>query len=188
MKIKCPACGAVASLDVLITHAGAREMIFAAGKLPPQLADLVFRYLGLFRPEKSSLSFSRMASLLSELIEPMTAHQVTRDRKQWPASDEMWKEAFEHMLNLREKNKLSLPLASHGYLFEIIAGYSNKKAAQTERRQEIERKYGSPTRTEGFNGIGGVIQNVFNNQTPEGRAKGRAAMKAALEKGNNNDS
>lgn len=182
MKLKCPACGAVASLDVLLSHDGARDAVLAAGQLPPPLAKLVFQYLGLFRPAKRELSFDRLATLLSELVEPISQHQVQRHGRIWPATDEMWSTALADMLTKRDAGKLDLPLKSHGYLFEVVASYSNRQEAKEESRTEQDRRYpySVARNTDGPVGIGQAVQTVLKNQSRDGINRGREALRAAM--------
>lgn len=132
--VRCPACNALMSLDVVFAHAGAREAILLLMQAHPQahrlLAPLV-RYLGLFAPEKRELSFDRIARLLEELVPPIKAAQIERNGRSWPAPIDYWVQALETMLAKREH--LQLPLKTHGYLLEIIAGLGNKAESAVEK-------------------------------------------------------
>lgn len=50
MKVRCPTCGAVMSLDVLIAHDDAREALIALTGISDELVKAILRYLTLFRP------------------------------------------------------------------------------------------------------------------------------------------
>lgn len=139
MKLSCPSCGALMSLDVLITNDGAREAVMAALALPAPLGKLLVQYVALFRPAQRQLSFDRLASILGELAPMIEAARVTRSARTWAAPIEYWKAAIEEMLAKRDK--LTLPLKSHGYLLEIIAGYANKAEGATETKREQDRAY-----------------------------------------------
>lgn len=139
MKTSCPACGAAFSLDVLIGHDGARNAFMLALALPAPLGKLLVQYLGLFRPAKRQLSFDRATSLLGELQPMVDAARIERNGRTWAAPQDYWRQALEEMLVKRDK--LTLPLKSHGYLLEIIAGYSNRAEARAEAREE-DRKAG----------------------------------------------
>jgi hypothetical protein len=123
------------SLDVVFAHAGAREAMLLLMQAHPQahrlLAPLV-RYLGLFAPEKRELSFDRIARLLDELVPLIKAAQIERNGRSWPAPVDYWVQALEAMLAKRDH--LQLPLKSHGYLLEVIAGLGNKAEAGAERK------------------------------------------------------
>ncbi|MDP1681048.1 MAG: hypothetical protein Q8L39_04660 [Burkholderiales bacterium] len=127
------------SLDVLISNDGAREAVMAALALPAPLGKLLVQYLALFRPAQRQLSFDRAQSLLSELAPMIEAARIERGGRTWVAPLEYWKAAIEEMLAKRDK--LTLPLKSHGYLLEIIAGYANKAEGAVETKREQERAY-----------------------------------------------
>lgn len=148
MRLKCPACGATFSLDVLLTHDGAREALMAAMEIPAPLGKLLVQYLALFRPASRDLSFDRVHTLLSELLPMIKGGQIDRNGRTWPAPLAYWQSAIEQMLVSRDK--LQLPMKSHGYLLEIIAGMGNKTEAIAEAKREETRRqrvevYPTPT-------------------------------------------
>lgn len=139
MQITCPACGALMGLDVVVAHEGAREAVEIAMQLPAPLGRLLIQYVALFRPGKTRrLSLDRLADLLGELLPMIQAAQIRRDGQDWPAPQEVWAQALREMLDRRER--LSLPLKSHGYLLEIIAGMGQRSAAKAESRREEQRR------------------------------------------------
>ena len=144
MKLSCPACGAEMTLDVLVAHEGAREAVLVALQLPAPIGKLLVQYLGMFRPGKRQLSWERVGSVLGELRVPIEAAQIERHGRNWPAPLDYWKAALEHMVQLRDTGKLQLPLKSHGYLLEVIAGMSNKAEAKGEA-QDHARRAGTST-------------------------------------------
>lgn len=121
MKVKCNACGAIHSLDALIANKAASKTINAALLISGNLGEALIRYLGLFRPAKSSLTFERVATLLQELTPMIHAQQIKRDGTTFPAPPEAWIYAINTILSRRQT--LKLPMKSHGYLLEIIATY-----------------------------------------------------------------
>ncbi|MBN4664215.1 hypothetical protein HUS70_03245 [Pandoraea nosoerga] len=122
MKVKCPACGAVASLDALIGHDGAREAVLAALQMPAPLAKVLIQYVGLFRPATRELSFDRLAKLLGELLPDVNAQRIERGGQVFDAPIEAWIEALGQVLAARESGRLKVPLKTHGYLYEVLAG------------------------------------------------------------------
>ena len=142
MKTTCPACGAVASLDVLIGHEGARDAIIVSLSLPAPLGKLLVQYLSLFRPAQRQLSMDRLANLLSELVPMIREARIERSGRSWSAPLDYWKMALEEMVTKRDK--LTLPLKSHGYLLAIIEGYGNKVEAKQEAATEARRAGHSP--------------------------------------------
>jgi hypothetical protein len=130
MQISCPICHARYALEAALTDAAAREAVAVALKLPAPLGGLLLQYIGLFRPAKRSLSWSRVTKLLTELQTLIKAGEIERNGRAWVAPQSHWQAALEQMLNRRDK--LSLPLANHGYLLEILAGMANKSEARAE--------------------------------------------------------
>ena len=121
MNIKCPNCGAVHSLDTLINDAEASAVLKAVLEMDAELGKAAIRYIGLFRPAKSQLSWARTAKLLNELLPMIKAQEATRDGICFPAPAEAWIHGFNETVNARDQGRLKLPLKSHGYLLEIVS-------------------------------------------------------------------
>lgn len=162
MKLHCPACGAEMTLDVVIGVEAAREAVLAALLLPAPLGKLLIAYLALFRPAKRQLSWERVASLFADLALPMAEGKIQRRGRIWPARLDYWRAALEEILAKRDK--LTLPLKSHGYLFEIIVGYGERAEKAGEQLREQARKY--PYSTERGGGSG-TIAEVAARAMPE---------------------
>jgi hypothetical protein len=140
MKLTCPNCYETLSLAALIEHDAAREAIKLALEFPAPLGKLLLQYASLFKPAQRALSMDRFASILSEILPMIQAAQIERNGRAWPAPQAYWNQAFETMMQSRDK--LTLPLKSHGYLLEIISGFANKAEGKQERQTEQGRKYG----------------------------------------------
>lgn len=121
MNIKCPNCGAVHSLDSLINDADASAVLRAVLEMDVEMGKAAIRYVGLFRPAKSQLSWARTAKLLNELMPMMKAQTAERDGVASPAPAEAWLHGFNETVNARDQGRLKLPLKSHGYLLEIVS-------------------------------------------------------------------
>lgn len=121
MNIKCPNCGAVHSLDSLINDADASAVLKAVLEMDAELGKATIRYIGLFRPAKSQLSWARTAKLLNELMPMIKAQEAVRDGVSSPAPAEAWLHGFNETVNARDQGRLKLPLKSHGYLLEIVS-------------------------------------------------------------------
>lgn len=121
MNIKCPNCGAVHSLDSLINDADASSVLRAVLEMDAEMGKAAIRYVGLFRPAKSQLSWARTAKLLNELMPMMKAQTAERDGVSSPAPTEAWLHGFNETVNARDQGRLKLPLKSHGYLLEIVS-------------------------------------------------------------------
>lgn len=109
-------------------------------KLPAPLGGLTLRYLGLFRPRNRALSWDRVERLLAELIVPIERRQIDRRGRVWTAPLQYWERALEQMLAGRDK--LTLPLKSHGYLYEIVVGLADGAESKAEARVEQDRQTG----------------------------------------------
>ncbi|MCS4534271.1 hypothetical protein [Neisseria montereyensis] len=121
MNIKCPNCGAVHSLDSLIGNDGAADLIKAVLEFDAAIGKAAVRYVGLFRPAKSQLTFARTAKLLGELLPDIKAGQISRDGVVYPAPPGAWLYGFGAAVEARDGGRLKTPLKSHGYLYEIIS-------------------------------------------------------------------
>lgn len=146
MRLTCPCCGGLFSIEAALADAQARQAVAAALQLPAGLGDRVLRYLGLFRPPERGLSWDKATRLLVELHDAIRAAQVTRHGRDWPAPQDYWRMALDQMLDARPT--LTLPLKTHGYLFEIVVGIAQKAEARREQAEEEQRKkprYGAET-------------------------------------------
>ena len=129
MNIRCPNCGAVHSLDTLINDAAASEVLKAVLDMDAALGKAAIRYIGLFRPAKSQLSWSRTAKLLNELMPMIKAETVERDGVSYPAPAAAWIHGFTETLAARDAGRLKTPLKSHGYLYEIVSKWQPSPTA-----------------------------------------------------------
>lgn len=123
MRTRCPNCGAVMSLDALMSHEGAREALALVFQLSGALGAAVTRYIGLFRPAQRELSLDRVAKLLREIVPDLQAQRIERAGATWPAPPEAWIWAIGQALEARDAGRLKLPLTSHGWLYEVISGW-----------------------------------------------------------------
>ncbi len=142
MQVKCPACNAAFSLEAALAIDAGRSALMTALHMPAPLALLFAQYLALFRAPSRALAFDRADKLMAELLPMLTNGTVTRDTLTRPAPLPLWQQGLERMLELRNTNKLQLPLKSHGYLLEIVAGLAENHSAATERLVEADRRVG----------------------------------------------
>ena len=149
MKVKCSACGALHSL---IANKAASDALNAALLVSGELGEALIRYLGLFRPAKSSLTFDRVATLLGELTPMIQAKTIKRDGREFPAPPEAWIYAINQMMASRVN--FTLPMKSHGYLLEIIAGYKPISTAVAVQNPEQNR----PLASNKMNAIKGALE------------------------------
>lgn len=150
MKLKCPACGALASLDVLLTTEGAREAVLLALQFPAPLGKRLIQYLALFRPATRELSFDRVASILSEVLPDIQAAKIKRGGREFVMPMDYWLAGIDAVLAARDAGRLTLPMKSHGYLYEILAGLVDKAEAKRESEREASRSTGGSIIPEGM--------------------------------------
>ncbi|MFZ1418222.1 MAG: hypothetical protein WAS93_07775 [Burkholderiaceae bacterium] len=128
MQIRCPSCGAEMSLETVIDNDAAAQALVLALSFTP-LGKLIVRYLAMFRPAKSKLSWPRVVTLLGELMPMIESQRIERNGTLYEAPHEVWCKAIEQMLAARDMGTLQTPLKSHGYLLEVIVSTASK--AQT---------------------------------------------------------
>lgn len=144
MNVKCPNCGAVHSLDTLINDAEASAVLKAVLEMDVELGKAAIRYIGLFRPAKSQLSWARTAKLLNELLPMIKAQEAVRDGVCFPAPTEAWIHGFNETVNARDQGRLKTPLKSHGYLYEILASWVGQPGAGNQTVNQPSRRAALP--------------------------------------------
>ncbi|MEW5833618.1 MAG: hypothetical protein AB1832_01020 [Pseudomonadota bacterium] len=147
MRVTCPSCCATFSLDVALQMDASRSALMRALQMPAPLAALWAQYLGMFRSANRALAHDRAERLMAELVPMLDAGEVVRNGNRRPAPIEVWRAALEQMVELRNADKLQLPLKTHGYLLEIVFAAAERSAAKAERQVEESRKRGDHRRT-----------------------------------------
>lgn len=140
MKVTCPSCHAEMSLEALLESESARRAVARLAEISLPFGALVLRYIALFRPAKRRLSIERMVTLIEELLPDMQRGAIARKGREWEAPTEAWRAAMETVIAARDKGTLSLPLASHGYLYEVLAGLADKQEAREESAREKQAR------------------------------------------------
>lgn len=156
MKVKCSACGAIHSLDALVANEAASQALNAALLVNGELGRALIGYLGLFRPAKSSLTFERVSTILNELSPMIISGKIQRDGREFSAPPEAWIYGINQMLASRQT--LKLPMKSHGYLLEIIAGYKPAGTAVVLHNYEQNR----PLASSKMNAVKGALEWATN--------------------------
>jgi hypothetical protein len=141
MQLTCPCCAARFPVEAALMDEAARAAVQAALVLPAGLAEPVLRYLALFRPRQRALAWDRAAKLLGELAGPIREARVERHGRAWAAPQEVWAQGLD--LVLARRDSLTLPLKSHGYLYEVVAGLVNAREGAAEARHEAELRSGT---------------------------------------------
>ncbi len=131
MKLVCPSCGATASAEGWANDATAREAILAMAALPSPLHLSTMRYISLFRPAKSALSWKKALRLVGEIRDLCGAGYVSAqgqiDRNCPPR---IWATAMDDMVE--RQGAIKRPLKSHNYLRQVAWGMAD----QADRSRE----------------------------------------------------
>ncbi|MDG4595510.1 MAG: hypothetical protein P9F75_07420 [Candidatus Contendobacter sp.] len=169
MRLTCPCCGSVNSLEALLTDAAARQAVATALKLPAGLGERLLRYLGLFRAQGRVLGWDRVARLLEELLVAIEAGHIERHGQTWSAPLDYWRLALDQILDSRPT--LVLPLKGHGYLYEIVAGLARKAGEQRAARAEVadERARAREGERSGQVQSAAALANPWASVPPEGQ-------------------
>ena len=130
--LRCPHCQRQIDLLAACDTADGREFFEAVVALPAPAIKPVLRYLELFSPPQRGLSWGRLNRLLRDLQEPLKRGELRRDGKLYTAPVSTWLAAMTHLVE-DPPQTLTLPLRSHGYLLQIIAGRAERVAAATEQ-------------------------------------------------------
>lgn len=140
MKLSCPSCGALMSLDVVVAHDGAREAVQAALQLPAPLGKHLIQYLTLFRPAKRQLTLDKLSVILNELLPMVQAGEIRRDGKVYLIPISVWVGGLQEMMDRHKAKPFVTPLKSHGYLLEVLIGRANSAEAKAEAKRERDRQ------------------------------------------------
>lgn len=182
MRLTCPSCGAVSSLDALIGHDAARTSLVQALEQTP-VGKRLIRYVALFRPAQRQLSWERTANLLGELLDMIRDARIERHGRTWSAPAETWISAIDEILTRRDEGKLTLPLKSHGYLLEIIAGQASKAEGAAESGKEKSARGVTPVGAHASHRDFSAPK-TSEKPSPESAKAGMDQVKKALKGGN----
>lgn len=112
----------------------ARQTIQAACALPAQVVKVVLPYLGLFRPEKQALRWSKSLKLINELSAMIAPGYIQiQGKAARPCPPHLWAQALEQMAERR--TTLTLPLKNHNYLRQVAYQIADQADAGRERQQ-----------------------------------------------------
>lgn len=72
------------------------------------------------------------------------AQEAVRDGVCFPAPAEAWIHGFSETVNARDQGRLKTPLKSHGYLYEILAGWVGQPSAGQQTVNQPSRRAALP--------------------------------------------
>jgi hypothetical protein len=145
MRLSCPACQAETSLDVLLGREADARAVAAFLERHIAFGHQMVRYIALFRPAKRRLSIERVITLVEELLPDIERGAIHRKGRDWAAPRENWRAAFEQILAKRDREAITLPLTTHGLLYEVLVGIAEKYEARHEAQAEEQRRQQHPT-------------------------------------------
>ena len=183
MITRCPNCGAVASLDSLLAGEDAADLLVMVAALDAGVGKAALRYLGLFRPGKGRLTFSRSAKLLGELMPDMQRQAVSRGGVDYPAPPAAWLYGFGETLAARDAGRLKTPLKSHGYLYEIISHWQPQSPHPNPPPQAGEGNGGAAADTKLRQGVAALSAWAGDDWARQEIAAGFALMSAQIARG-----
>ncbi len=137
MRLTCPACGAVASLEAWANDEKIRWCLKLIAEMPGPVAINVPQYLGLFRDpaSKRGLGWAKVKRLLAELKALLDQTEIAwKHKPPRPNSTRAWGLAMERLIQNPPER---LPLTSHGYL-RAIAYEMEEERKYPYHRQYIE--------------------------------------------------
>jgi hypothetical protein len=142
MRLICPSCGAIASVDAWKNDEEMRAAMAVVAALPGRLPAVALSYCGLFRPMKSALAWSRVAAIARELAALVASGHVQIDTMPArPCPPAVWVAAIEDMLADRDRLRAKGgPMKNHNYLRRVAYSKADAvDAAAEKKRNEAER-------------------------------------------------
>lgn len=135
----CPECGHHAAPAGFAVDADSKQYAALLADLPPPVARAVMSYIALFAPRARKLTAPRARKLLEELAPLIKAERITRRGREWIAPQAAWITAIDDLLARRDK--LTLPLTTHGYLLDVLTSTADRieRAAEDQREQQLRQ-------------------------------------------------
>lgn len=143
----CPHCAFQSDIEAFFADDEGKRLASVLADLPPECARAVLAYLRLFKPAKTGLRMARAVKLAGEVASLVGAGSVCKDERggvRRPATPAMWAQGIEQMLANRDR--LSLPLESHGYLRAVVYGIADSVDAAAERQKHTDAQVGKHLR------------------------------------------
>ena len=142
MKLTCPSCGAVASVEAWENDMDARKTLQAIVKLPHEVAVEIFGYLTLFRPSSRSLSWKVALRTVQDLAAMVASGYVqVQGKPTRPCPASIWAHGMRQMVAQRET--LARPMKNHNYLLRVAWQLADKLDADLEFRRRREDQDGT---------------------------------------------
>ena len=139
----CPHCAFSAEVEAFFADDEGKRLAAVLAELPAECGRAVIAYLRLFKPARTGLRTARAVKLAREVAALVAAGDVCKDERSGvrrPATPGMWAQGIEAML--AQRDRLSLPLESHGYLRAVVYGIADSVDAAAERQREQQLRLG----------------------------------------------
>lgn len=143
MLATCPHCAFTGEVEAFFADDEGKRLAAVLAELPAECGRAVIAYLRLFKPAKTGLRTARAVKLAREVAALIAAGEVCKDERggvRRAATPGMWAQGIEQML--AQRDRLSLPLESHGYLRAVVFGIADSADAAAERQRETQARTG----------------------------------------------
>ena len=137
----CPECGHHAAPVGFAIDVDSKHYAALLADMPPLVARAVMSYLSLFSPAKRKLTAPRARTLLQELAPLIKAERINRRGRDWVTPHTAWIAGIDDMLSRRDK--LDLPLQSHGYLLDVLTSQADRIERVDENQREQQLRNGA---------------------------------------------
>lgn len=144
MQLCCPVCSTEFPLEAGLIEGDGKRLAAVLAELEPAVGRALIGYLRLFKPPKTALRSVRAVKLAREVADLVAAGDVSRDERtgvRRPASAGLWAAGMEQMA--QQRDRLSLPLESHGYLRAVVFGLADQADARAEQQREEQARRGA---------------------------------------------
>ena len=142
----CPECGFAADPAAFVADAAFKQAMAVQAKLPAVVQAQLVAYLGLFRPEKRSLTGARTLKIVQELAALVLAGTVDWN-KQPPrrCAAALWAEGMRQMVERKAGQRAHFE--NHNYLRAVVYDLADQADREGEQqRSAAERAHRPPAR------------------------------------------
>lgn len=136
--IHCPCCGTALDLAVIFRTEADHQALSRLINVGIPMGGKVIEYLTLHTPTHQRLTASKKIKLITQLLPDLERQAITTKGRDCSAPHANWAQAIDQMVSSRDK--LTLPLKGHGYLYSVLAGMADKVQAAAEAKTEHDRR------------------------------------------------
>lgn len=169
--LHCPCCGTALDLAVIFSSEADHQALARLINVGIPLGGKVIDYLTLHTPAHQRLTAAKKIKLITQLLPDLERQAITAKGRDWAVPHALWAQAIEQMVTHRER--LTLPLKGHGYLYSVLVNMADKSEASTEAKAEHDRRITPErppvtVRNAGATSIGAALAHIA--ETPAMRA------------------